>query len=153
MKSSIQDRLKHIFGDCHNAGPATDEQIQVAERQIALVFPPSFRTFLSTYGASSFQPPYTIAGIVPEIDPDETPEWESVSHANQARRMKQDPRLIYFTSDGCDCQLYLDSRNPGDDGEYPVIALGPGFDDVRNANSFVEFAEEAMFVDPLEKYG
>jgi len=150
MKLPIQDRLKHIFGDCHNAGPATDEQIQAAERKIALAFPPSFRAFLSTYGASSFQAPYRIAGIVPEIDPDETPEWESVSQANLARRM---PRLIYFTSDGCDCRLYLDSRNPGDDGEYPVIALGPRFDDVRIASSFVEFAEEAIFVDPLEKYG
>jgi antitoxin YobK len=154
MSSQVETRLKRIFERCRNAGPASAEQIEAAEEALAVRFPPSFRAFLSLYGASWFHSPYEISGIGPEIDSDGTPEWTSVTlTTQQARRMGQSAELIALTSDGCDCHIYLDSGHAREDGEYPVVVLAPGFDRVRIAESFVEFAELPASVDSFELHG
>ena len=70
--------------------------------------------------------------------------------ASQLRPCGEFPAtLVPISSDGCDITLYLDTAQMGTDDECPVIARGPGLDDVIIADSFLGFVRSAKNGDPL----
>jgi NADH dehydrogenase FAD-containing subunit len=50
---------------------------------------------------------------------------------------------VPIADDGTDYVFYLATKSGSSDGECPVVVLGPGFDGVEAAASFVDWIEEA----------
>jgi len=123
------------------AGPATDEMIASAERELGAEFPPSYRQFLSKYGAALCRG-FELAGVFKVENQDEPPLWSSVVTATkQLRRASGSIPTGYLaiSDDGGDYKFFLatDRKNPG--AECPVVVLGPGKDGVVVASDFLDF--------------
>jgi hypothetical protein len=125
------------------AGPVSEEQIKEAERTLAVRFPPSYRAFLAKYGAALVDA-IDIPGIYVVGDSkDGPPLWlDVVLTTKQTRRALKD-RLpldyVWISHDGCDHAFYLATSQFTDNGECPVVVLGPRADNVAIADNFVDF--------------
>lgn len=120
------------------SGPASEQEIMSAERELGVQFPSEYREFLAKFGAA-LGPGYEIAGLSPQV-PDEESMWDSVVSATRAVRDKHGKignydDLIAISGDGMDVTFYLraEGNNPGN-----VIALGPGVEK-EIAGSLSEF--------------
>ena len=60
----------NIISELRVSGPSTEEEINNAERELGVKFPPEYREFLAKYGAA-MGPGYEVAGLTREI-PDPT---------------------------------------------------------------------------------
>jgi len=134
--------LQSILEDADTPGGASGEMIVAAEDRLAVRFPPTYRRFLATYGAALVQG-CEIAGLYEHGNPEQCPYWTHVVDLNVTTR-EHSPMLpatyLRVGDDGCDCSYYLDLSHPDADGEYPVVVLGPGCDNLVLARTFVEFA-------------
>ena len=148
----ILTELRRIVAERDHAGPASDDAIAAAESELGVTFPPSYRVFLTHFGAGGIPAPYDIIGLprCRASDPS-PPMWSHVLDvATQLRRHSDHPpTLIPISSDGCGVNIYLDASRTDDSGECPVLARGPGFDDIDVAPSFLAFAGLAVSGDPL----
>jgi hypothetical protein len=63
---------------------------------------------------------------------------------NSGSRRTSRAGFIRFSDDGSDCAFFLDTSTVDANGECPVVALGPGRDNVVVALSFIEFVEGAL---------
>ncbi len=142
--ASVQSRLRSALEGTTCHGPVPEEQIAAAEKQLEVSFPPSLRTFLSEYGAA-FGGGLDLAGL-PVCD-GEPPAWSDLVETTlriRRRAMGNLPgTLILISDDGMDCRYFVDVGTPGTDGECPVVALGPGREYEKVAESFVDFVEKA----------
>jgi hypothetical protein len=137
----IED-VAHVMKSSTVAGPTSDQMIEDAEKALGIRFSPSYREFLSSYGAALCGT-FEIAGVFRSSDPDEPPLWtDVVGFSQQMRRASRGripPEYVAISDDGGDYTFYLDGTSPRVGGEYPVVVLGPGTDCVVVADSFPDF--------------
>ena len=148
----ILDELRRIIGDADCAGPTSNDDIDATETALGVTLPPSFRTFLRHFGAGALPAPFTLVGLPPTRASDPTPPMWShlLDVAAQLRRYASQPAsFIPIASDGCGINIFLDTSRADRTGECPVVARGPGVNDVEIAPTFLSFAEAAAIGDPL----
>lgn len=143
----ILERLRRAFDGGEMLGPVAEELIAAAEVEIGLRFPRSYRLFLKNFGAVHFA--YDIAGLpVTRYTDAEPPYWSNVLddtlRCRRASRGLIPHSYIPVSADGGDFVFYFETASPSDDGECPVVVLGPGKDGIQVASSFVEFIEKAL---------
>src|SRR5215475_7713711 len=116
----------YIISELTVSGPSTEEEINTAERELGVKFPPEYREFLAKYGAARIAG-YQIAGLTHQ-DPDQPPLWDSVVRATRSLRDRHGKighydDLIAISGDGMDITFYLRTK---EDTSGRVLALGPG---------------------------
>jgi antitoxin YobK len=136
------DEIKSLMKSANVAGGVTVESIDEAELALGVQFPKSYRTFLSEFGAALCTG-FEIDGLFGEGSDDEPPLWTHV--VTNTLRLRRASRgaipnaYIAISDNGGDHKFYLDTSRRNDQGECPVIALGPGVDGVVVAEDFFEF--------------
>jgi len=129
------------------AGAASAELINAAEYELGIQFPPSYRQFLSQYGAVMCEE-VEIVGLFLNENEDEPPLWSDiVSRTKNLRCLPGSsvvddnwPRsYLPISSDGTDYMFYLDESQSDESGECPVIVLGPGADGIVVASDVFDF--------------
>ena len=144
--ASVADRLQVALKGAFCHGPVPEAEIQKAEVQLGVQFPPSLRLFLSAHGAA-LGDGYELAGL-PQLDrawPERTPQWSDLVAVTVRARMRPAstlmPQFLCVAHDGAECAYLLNPAVVDRDGECPVVALEPGRNYEQVADSFVEFAE------------
>ena len=122
------------------AGPASLKMITEAETRLGTRFPPSYRYFLSRYGAA-IGAGVSVPGLFHHPDEEEQPLWTDVVTLNlkwvSQEARGNPPRYIAIGDDGTDYTYYLDTG--AGDVECPVVVLGPGVDYVLIARNFTDY--------------
>ncbi|WP_394003544.1 SMI1/KNR4 family protein [Luteimonas sp. WGS1318] len=140
----ISQHLISLLGSGEACGPATQEQIDVAQCKLGLIFPPSYRLFLQTFGAV-FGHGFEIAGLTPGKD--EPTIWcDMLSSTLMYRRHDALPKdSIYISTDGMDLSYFLKCSKVGPAQEGEVIEWGPDHDGGSiYAESFTSFLERHL---------
>lgn len=142
--AKIKDRLKSAI----LAGGVGEEAILEAELLLGVRFPPSYRTFLSQFGAALCGG-FEIAGLFDVSGGDgEPPLWSSVvTYTLQKRRGSSGlfpTEYLAISDDGGDYTFYLDTSRVDVNGECPVVVLGPGADAVVIAEDFFGFVDRSF---------
>jgi len=162
----VRRRLKEHENPCEIAGPAPESAISAAEAALGCTFPPSYRTFLRTFGGIAIP---SHLGIVhdfvgvenepPGADPPAVPAdaTDVVRRTLRARAERKLGDHLVVVGIGAQAQEWfcLDVSKPTSAGEYPVVM----FDAKDNAldqqfyEDFGQMLEEVMgFVaDSLEQ--
>jgi hypothetical protein len=162
----VRRRLKEHENPCEIAGPAPEAAISAAEAALGCTFPPSYRTFLRTFGGIAIPPHLGIvhdfvgvANGAPEpVDAPSPPgATDVVRRTLQARVERKLADHLVVVGIGAQYQEWfcLDVSKPTSSGEYPVVM----FDAKDNAldqqfyEDFGQMLEEVMgFVaDSLEQ--
>jgi len=155
----VRRRLKEHENPCEIAGPAPESAISAAEVALGCTFPPSYRTFLRTFGGIVI-PPHL--GIVHDFVgvANGQPEPDATDVVRRTLRARAERKLgdhLVVVGIGAQYQEWfcLDVSKPSSAGEYPVVM----FDARDNAldqqfyEDFGQMLEEVMgFVaDSLEQ--
>lgn len=134
----MDENYHKILASINTPGGASIEAIVKSENELGISFPTSYRTFLTKYGAALGEG-FEIAGVF-TVDDDEPPLWRDVVlSTNQIRRLSGPnfPNfLIPISDNGMSVNYFLDVSDPD---RSPVIALGPGNEELQVAQSFEEF--------------
>jgi len=140
---NLSRELCDLLANADTPGPASLDDIRDAEVSLETSFPPSYHQFLEIFGAA-VGVGVDLAGLFVHEDPDRPPYWQHVVVVNQQVRRASRGSIpnthILFCDDGMDHSFYMDRTIVYNDGESPVVVLGPGRDDVLVARSFDEFA-------------
>jgi hypothetical protein len=126
---------------CTSPGGASERTISSAEETLGVRFPTSYRKFLGTLGAALCAG-FEIAGLYDSPAGEEPPLWIDVVKSTlrlRGRARGLSNGYVAISGDGGDYTYFLDTRLVGEDGECPVIALGPGVDGVVIADNFADF--------------
>lgn len=126
----VRRRLKEHENPCEISGPAPEAAISAAETALGCTFPPSYRTFLRTFGGIAI-PPHL--GIVhdfvgvdqePPVDPASQPDGNDVVRKTlRARAERKLGEHLVVVGMGAQNQEWfcLDVSKPTSAGEYPVV--------------------------------
>jgi hypothetical protein len=131
----VRRRLKEHENPCQIAGPAAESAISAAEAALGCIFPPSYRTFLRTFGGIAIPPHLGIVhdfvGVAtgqPEADAapaDAAPAdaADVVRRTLQARAERKLGDHLVVVGMGAEYQEWfcLDVSKPTSTGEYPVL--------------------------------
>lgn len=142
------DRIRRVLASDMSAGGASAVAIAQAESALGVTFPPSYRLFLTHWGAGTAGR-YEVSGInAPPSDPNEPPRWPSVVQdtllLRRASRGDIPNHFLPISADGGDYQFFLDTADCDSTGECSVRVLGPGRDGEIVARTFLEFLELAV---------
>jgi hypothetical protein len=118
-------------------GPVPDRQIARAERELRVMFPPSFRAFLMQFGAG-FLFDYEFLGLA-----EEPGHWLDIVQMNRVPRPNVPEHCVMFIYAGGNCAFYLDTSRRDALGECPVVVFGPGEEGIQVADSFLDFLSKA----------
>ena len=153
----VRQRLQRQENPVRIAGPVPEAAISAAEEALGCTFPPSYRTFLRTFGGIALP---THLGIVHDfvgVTPTAEAAGDVVARTLQARVERQLGEHLVVVGMGAQYQEWfcLDVSKPHANGEYPVLL----FDARDNAldqqfyDDFGQMLEEVMgFVaDSLEQ--
>ena len=133
----VRRRLKEHENSCEIAGPAPESAISAAEAALGCKFPPSYRTFLRTFGGIAI-PPHLgvvhdfvgVAAEAPEAGaPADAPPADArdardvVRRTLQARSERKLADHLVVVGLGAQHQEWfcLDVSKPNRHGEYPVV--------------------------------
>ncbi|MBA3820467.1 MAG: SMI1/KNR4 family protein [Deltaproteobacteria bacterium] len=131
----VRRRLNEHENPCQIAGPAPETAISAAEEALGVTFPPSYRTFLRTFGGIAIPPhlgvvhdfvgvPGIASVAVKEPDGAADPATNDVVHRTlQARAQRKLAEHLVVVGMGAEFQEWfcLDIRSPTAAGEYPVL--------------------------------
>lgn len=117
-------------------GPAAEEEIEAAERELGKGLPRSFRTFLRGYGGGTLCL-FKIFGICRDSLACD------VVLMNELGLPPVPDHCIRFARDHCNFDHYFDTSRMGPDQECPVVVFGPGVVECTVAGSFLEFLQRA----------
>lgn len=135
----VRRRLKEYESPCEIAGPAPEAAISAAEAALGCRFPPSYRTFLRTFGRIAIPPHLGIVhdfvGVAPAPVEAEAPGAEAVDAVDatkagdvvrrtlQARVERKLADHLVVVGLGAQHQEWfcLDVSKPSSTGEYPVV--------------------------------
>jgi hypothetical protein len=142
------EQIRKLLETSMLAGGVDADAIQDAEKSLGVQFPPSYRTFLSQFGAvlcTGFE----IAGLFDANGDDDCPPlWSDVVTSTSQRRRVSGGLIpkeyVVISDDGGDYTFYLDTSRPDAQGECPVIVLGPGADAVVAADDFFDFLRRSF---------
>ncbi len=163
----VRRRLKEHENPCEISGPAPEAAISAAEAALGCTFPPSYRTFLRTFGGIAIPPHLGIVhdfvGVNQQPEPAEPADpaadgaTDVVHRTLRARVERKLADHLVVVGIGAQYQEWfcLDVSKPTSSGEYPVVM----FDAKDNAldqqfyEDFGQMLEEVMgFVaDSLEQ--
>jgi len=133
------------------AGPRPQGLIDLAERTVDIGFPPTYRRFLSEYGAGSIGGTEIYGVIDGDFENSSIPD--AVWHNLTLRRDGHDQALFSFHAVGDGEELCLDSSRVGPDGEMPVVGIYPGSDERRDiapdfGSAFLTLIHEELGLTP-----
>ena len=137
----VRRRLSDHETTCQIAGPVAESAISAAEEALGVTFPPSYRTFLRTFGGIAI-PPHL--GIVHDF----VGGSDVVKRTLEARAERKLADHLVVVGMGAQYQEWfcLDVSRPTSTGEYPVLM----FDARDNAldqqfyDDFGQMLEEVM---------
>lgn len=119
------------------SGPASDDEILAAEKELRLRFPRSYRAFLSRHGSGQ-GPGYEIFGIPRDR------VWGDVVMMNQLGPRPRARHFLKIASTAGGRSFFLDVARTGADQECPVVTLGPDDEQATVvASTFHEFLRAA----------
>ncbi len=153
----VRRRLRDHENTCQIAGPVTESAICAAEEALGCTFPPSYRTFLRTFGGIAIPPHLGIVHDFVGVTPVSTDATDVVRRTLEARAERKLADHLVVVGMGAQFQEWfcLDTSRSTSAGEYPVLM----FDARDNAldqqfyDDFGQMFEEVMgFVaDSLEQ--
>jgi len=117
------------------------DDIKAAEIRLGLVFPPSYRMYLSYFGAS-IGSGFVVYGLPPETG--DQPLWvDAVSQTLKDRSIASIPcQYLAVSDDGGDYRFYLKCSLSDSTVEAPVVMWGPGLSFGKIVyGSFLDFAK------------
>ena len=132
----VRRRLKEHENPCEIAGPAPEAAISAAEVALGCTFPPSYRTFLSTFGGIAIPPHLgivhdfiglanddaapAVSSEAPALPADAT---DVVRRTLRARAERKLGEHLVVVGIGAQYQEWfcLDVSKPSSAGEYPVV--------------------------------
>jgi hypothetical protein len=126
----IEQLWSELSHDC--TGPANEEAIEAAERELGLRFPLSYRAFLRRFGSGNFNG-FEIFGLPGDR------LWGDVVMMNQLARRPIPSRHLRFMEDVGDYTYCLDTGRTDETGECPVVIFGPKAAGSVAASSFLAF--------------
>jgi len=117
----IRRRLTGDDNPVHIAGPVSEAQITAAEEALGVTFPPSYRTFLRTFGGLAIPPHLGVVHDFMGVQP--TPESDVVQRTLAARIERKLAEHLVVVGMGAQYQEWfcLDVSRPSSTGEYPVL--------------------------------
>jgi hypothetical protein len=139
----INQRFDIALREYEVSGPASPERIDAAQKTLGLLFPPSYRLFLSRYGAALGHG-FEIAGLPEEpANPDEPPFYLDVVRETVRYRPHALPQdSIFISHDGVEHGYFLTCSSSDAGYEGHVIEWGPSHDGgKRVADDFLTFLE------------
>ena len=126
----VRSRLSESENPCEIAGPVPESAISAAEEALGVTFPPSYRTFLRTFGGIAIPAHlgvvHQFVGVSPSNgDPASAPEAQSdvVRRTLAARAERKLADHLVVVGLGAEFQEWfcLDASRPRPNGEYPVL--------------------------------
>jgi hypothetical protein len=140
--NQFDSRLEAIFGKTFNSGPATEAVVATAESTLGLRFPPSYRQFLTRYGASLCSG-FEIYGLPPDPGAGEQPQWPDVTESTLRLRPNCLPEnSVQISHDGMDHGYFLECSLTDASFEGAVIEWGPRHGGGKIvADTFMDFVE------------
>jgi hypothetical protein len=116
----VRRRLTEHEDPCTIDGPAPEAAISAAEQALGVVFPPSYRTFLRTFGGITIP---THLGIVHDSVGVATSDTDVVHRTLKAREERRLGEHLVVVAMGAQYQEWfcLDVSRPTPTGEYPVL--------------------------------
>jgi antitoxin YobK len=126
----IEQLCSEYSHDC--VGPANQEAIEAAERELGLQLPLSYRAFLRSFG-SGYLNGFEIFGLRGDR------LWGDVVMMNQLASRPVPSRHVRFMEDVGDYTYCLDTGRTDESGECPVVVFGPKAAGKVVASSFLEF--------------
>jgi hypothetical protein len=151
VESGIKEYIDNYYG------PNSESRVAAVEKELGVPLPRSYRIFLSRFGAA-FCHGHDIAGLPDTRGSDvESPFWVHVADVSKSRWIDRhghgvDRHLVYLSDDGGDITYYLDTSAMDDEGECPVIALGPGYHGIVVGSTFLEFLAKLATADSEPLY-
>jgi len=136
----VTAQLDDLLADAFSSGPASEASIAAAEQKLGLLFTPSYRLFLSRFGAS-LSTGFELYGLPQPTDPDEPPQWMDAVIATLRLRPDSLPEdSVNISHDGMDHGFFLQCSQTDPLFDGPVIEWGPSHDGgVIIASNFVAF--------------
>ena len=127
----VTRRLKEHESPCLIAGPAPEAAISAAEAALGCTFPPSYRTFLRTFGGIAIPPHLGIVHDFVGVDlegraSDAPPVADATDVVQRTLRARAERKLadhLVVVGIGAQHQEWfcLDVSKPTSAGEYPVV--------------------------------
>jgi hypothetical protein len=126
----VRKRLRDNENPCQITGPVPEAQISAAEEALGVTFPPSYRTFLRTFGGTATPPHLGIVhdfvGVGPAPDgsePGGDAGAEVVRRTLAARAERKLADHLVVVGMGAQYQEWfcLDVSRSQPNGEYPVL--------------------------------
>ena len=124
----VTRRLKEHERPCLIAGPAPEAAISAAEAALNCTFPPSYRTFLRTFGGIAIPPHLGIVHDFVGVDregqvPPAADATDVVQRTLRARAERKLGDHLVVVGIGAQHQEWfcLDVSRPTDDGECPIL--------------------------------
>ncbi len=121
----IRRRLREHDRPCRIAGPVSDSAITAAEDALGVSFPPSYRTFLRTFGGIAIPPHlglvHDFVGVTPSPDADEVADVVKQTLRARAERKLAEHLIVVGMGQNYQEWFCLDSNRAQPDGEYPVF--------------------------------
>ena len=115
------------------SGPATEEEIAWAERELGVTFPASYRAFLRHFGSGRVHH-YRLFGIRGSL-------WDNVVAVNLLAIPRQPRHLVRVAETLDEHTFHLDTTRADADGECPVRVFGPHAYGQVFAASFLDFLQ------------
>jgi hypothetical protein len=123
----VRRRLREQESTCQIAGPAPDSAISAAEEALGVTFPPSYRTFLQTFGGIVLPHHLGIVhdfvGVAPAGAVNGTAANDVVHRTLEGRTQKKLAEHLVVVGMGAQYQEWfcLDVSRPLANGECPVL--------------------------------
>lgn len=126
----VRRRLKEHENGCQIAGPVPEAAISAAEAALGCKFPPSYRSFLRTFGGIAIPPHlgvvHDFVGVAAEPSDAANPIGDAsdvVRRTLQARAERKLADHLVVVGLGAQHQEWfcLDVSKPSSTGEYPVV--------------------------------
>ena len=122
----VRKRLRENENPCQITGPVPESQISAAEEALGVTFPPSYRTFLRTFGGIAFPPHLGIVHDFVGVQPapegtDATVDVVNRTLAARAERKLADHLVVVGMGAQYQEWFCLDVSRSQPNGEYPVL--------------------------------
>lgn len=128
----VRRRLRESESTCEITGPVPEAAIRAAEEALGVTFPPSYRTFLRTFGGIAIPAHlgvvHQFVGVAPgDVAPDDVAPDDVVRRTLAARAERKLADHLVVVGMGAEFQEWfcLDVSRPRPNGECPVLLYDP----------------------------
>ncbi|MDX2087251.1 MAG: SMI1/KNR4 family protein [Kofleriaceae bacterium] len=119
----VRKRLRENEDPCQITGPVPEAEISAAEEALGVTFPPSYRTFLRTFGGIAIPPHLGIVHDFVGVGPTPPEGGDVVKRTLTARAERKLGDHLVVVGMGAQYQEWfcLDVSRSQPNGEYPVL--------------------------------